>query len=81
MLRRVTPPRGPKSGARQEADAAPAPETTQVLRRVNAPRSGEPDTTARPTVPRPAGEDRAAQTSGAGPAGAAAPSSPAAARA
>ncbi|MEW2509250.1 transglycosylase domain-containing protein [Streptomyces sp. NPDC046870] len=83
MLRRVTPPRGPGSGTRQEADSAPAPETTQVLRRVNAPRSGEPagepDPTRRtppPTVPRPGGENRAAQASGA-----AAPSSPAAARA
>ncbi|MEV5171964.1 transglycosylase domain-containing protein [Streptomyces flaveolus] len=87
MLRRITPPRGPRSGARQEADSAPAPETTQVLRRVNAPRSGEPGAgaaagesdptrrTPRPTVPRPAGENRA------DPAGAAAPSSPAAARA
>ncbi|MGW2457899.1 transglycosylase domain-containing protein [Streptomyces sp. NPDC001761] len=83
MLRRVTPPRGPRSGARQEDGSAPAPETTQVLRRVNAPRSGEsagePDPTRRtppPTVPRPGGENRAAQASGA-----AAPSSPAAARA
>ncbi|MFJ4952227.1 transglycosylase domain-containing protein [Streptomyces sp. NPDC088760] len=72
MLRRVTPPRGPQPGE--------APETTQVLRRVNAPRAGaESDSESRnprtpgPTVPRPAGQNRAA--------GAGTASSPAAARA
>ncbi|WP_030347743.1 transglycosylase domain-containing protein [Streptomyces sp. NRRL S-1022] len=74
MLRRVTPPKGPKAGE--------APETTQVLRRVAAPRSGAaPDSAARnprtpgPTVPRPAGPNGTAGT------GAGTASSPAAARA
>ncbi|MFZ4236017.1 transglycosylase domain-containing protein [Streptomyces murinus] len=51
MLRRITPPREPQDPAKGSGKPAqpgkpgqdtPAPETTQVLRRVNAPRKGEP---------------------------------------
>ncbi|MGM9331345.1 transglycosylase domain-containing protein [Streptomyces murinus] len=51
MLRRITPPREPQDPAKgsgkpgqpgKPGQDTPAPETTQVLRRVNAPRKGEP---------------------------------------
>ncbi|WP_436318707.1 transglycosylase domain-containing protein [Streptomyces griseofuscus] len=51
MLRRITPPREPGDPAKgsgksgqpgKPGQGTPAPETTQVLRRVNAPRKGEP---------------------------------------
>ncbi|MEU5494341.1 transglycosylase domain-containing protein [Streptomyces griseofuscus] len=51
MLRRITPPREPEGPAKgsgtpgqpgKPGQDTPAPETTQVLRRVNAPRKGEP---------------------------------------
>ncbi|WP_079175453.1 transglycosylase domain-containing protein [Streptomyces malaysiense] len=55
MLRRITPPRNSRDSAKGSGEPGrsgkpgqssgqdtPAPETTQVLRRVNAPRKGEP---------------------------------------
>ncbi|MGV4986653.1 transglycosylase domain-containing protein [Streptomyces sp. NRAIS4] len=78
MLRRVTAPRSAPEEQSQGAGEAHAPESTQVLRRVNAPRSGEQsdEANATGTAPRAArpggGANRAAQAAGAvGAAGAA----------
>ncbi|MEW2618720.1 transglycosylase domain-containing protein [Streptomyces sp. NPDC048106] len=54
MLRRVTPPRKPQDSAKdagKPGQETPAPETTQVLRRVNAPRKGEPGDAAKAGSP------------------------------
>ncbi|MGW4562349.1 transglycosylase domain-containing protein [Streptomyces sp. NPDC004561] len=75
MLRRITPPRGPQASSKDPGKTGEqAPETTQVLRRVNAPRAGEPGgpaKTASPasaaTQPNPTGPT--SRTSGARPGG------------
>ncbi|WP_323374789.1 transglycosylase domain-containing protein [Streptomyces sp. RB17] len=57
MLRRVTAPRtaqGDRSGKAAPGEA-PAPETTQVLRRINAPRAAEPGGPEKTTSASPAG--------------------------
>ncbi|WP_229880823.1 transglycosylase domain-containing protein [Streptomyces alanosinicus] len=61
MLRRVTAPRGAKGdGSGKAAEQTPAPESTQVLRRVNAPRDGAgTDDAARTPAAAPAGEPNA----------------------
>ncbi|MEU2713337.1 transglycosylase domain-containing protein [Streptomyces sp. NPDC007205] len=63
MLRKVTAPRGSqedqsgkKAGAAQGAGETRAPETTQVLRRVGAPRAAEPGAPAKTEAASPAGE-------------------------
>ncbi|MEV6051128.1 transglycosylase domain-containing protein [Streptomyces sp. NPDC052107] len=63
MLRRVTAPRAAQEDrygkAAQGSGEAPAPETTQVLRRVDAPRAAEPGDPARTAAASPAGEPNA----------------------
>ncbi|WP_369395130.1 transglycosylase domain-containing protein [Streptomyces sp. CG1] len=58
MLRRVTAPRGSDAAA-TGSDETRAPETTQVLRRVNAPRAAEPGDPAKTAAASPAGEPSA----------------------
>ncbi|TWV41351.1 penicillin-binding protein [Streptomyces misionensis] len=79
MLRRITPPREPKESGEPGQGAQP-PETTQVLRRVGAPRKGEPGgpakanpasgseatgPTTHTTGTRPGGPGRSARAAGA----------------
>ncbi|MFJ5030894.1 transglycosylase domain-containing protein [Streptomyces sp. NPDC088560] len=72
MLRRVGAPRGPQedapnasAGAGQGPGEPRTPETTQVLRRVGAPRPGEPGVTGDPAGTKPGTASRAARTAGA----------------
>ncbi|WP_440558430.1 transglycosylase domain-containing protein [Streptomyces sp. SCPE 10] len=63
MLRRITPPREPKESGGSGPGTQP-PETTQVLRRVSAPRKGEP---GRPAKANPATGSEATGSEATGP--------------
>ncbi|WP_435644696.1 transglycosylase domain-containing protein [Streptomyces sp. H49] len=63
MLRRITPPREPKESGGSGPGTQP-PETTQVLRRVSAPRKGEP---GRPGKANPASGSEATGPEATGP--------------